>query len=44
MSLRAVVLSYGSGGEHAPLLASLFVGLVVASLIARTTAKGLDRR
>lgn len=28
----------------APLLASLFVGLVVASLIARTTAKGLDRR
>lgn len=28
----------------APLLGSLFVGVVVASLIARTTAKGLDRR
>jgi pSer/pThr/pTyr-binding forkhead associated (FHA) protein len=28
----------------APLLASLFVGLVVASLIARTTSKGLGRR
>lgn len=27
----------------APLLASLFVGLIVASLIARTTARGLDR-
>lgn len=27
----------------APLLASLFVGLVVASLIARTTARGLER-
>lgn len=27
-----------------PLLASLFVGLVVASLIARTTSKGLGRR
>jgi hypothetical protein len=28
----------------APLLASLFVGVVVASLIARTTSKGLERR
>ena len=28
----------------APLLASLFVGLIVASLIARTTSKGLERR
>jgi pSer/pThr/pTyr-binding forkhead associated (FHA) protein len=28
----------------APLLASLFVGLVVASLIARTTSKGIERR
>ena len=27
----------------APLLASLFVGLIVASLIARTTARGLER-
>jgi hypothetical protein len=28
----------------APLVASLFVGLIVASLIARTTSKGLERR
>ena len=27
----------------APLLASLFLGLIVASLIARTTARGLER-
>ena len=27
----------------APLLAALFVGVVVASLIARTTARGLER-
>ena len=27
----------------APLLASLFLGLIVASLIARTTAQGLER-